>query len=514
MKNDEHIKYDCFADLLMNPDRFFNPAHLLIRAAHQHEHRIALIYKNEKIMYGSLYQRALFWQKLLEQKGVKPGDRVIIFCQNAPAFYIGYCAAWQIGAVVVPLNTFLKKSEIALIVQEATPAAVFVDEEQKDLFSESGGEILLITDRMMSEQEYRSYPEFPFEMKDTGYDPDATSVLVYTSGTTGTPKGVMLTGRSIVTNICQSLTRLTLIDNERVAAVLPLFHVFAQIASFWMSFLVGATVILVQKIDRANLLSVFEHKPTIFFGVPALYGFLCVLKTAPLDTVRLFISGGDALPDKIRMLFALIYGRKIINGYGLSETSPVIAFDCDDVVAASNTVGFPLIDIQCEIRDETGRVCEANEIGVLFVKSDSVMKGYYEAAEATAAVLENGWFCTGDYAYWARSGKLVVTGRQKDLIVNKGLKIYPQEVENILLSHPLVIRAAVIGIHDDESGQVPIAWVQVRSVEPELEKELKNMCMQQLATYKVPRKIFCVIQDLPLTATGKVNKKALVQTMK
>src|SRR5581483_7734073 len=203
---------------------------------------------------------------------------------------------------------------------------------------------------------------------------------------------------------------------ERLLGVLPLFHSFAQNTCIWASLFYGVTIILVPKIERAYIMNALQHKPTVFLGVPALYGLLCLMKTAELDSIRLFVSGGDALPDKIRAGFSLLYRRKICNGYGLTETSPVISVNLENATAPTNNVGKPLHAIQCAIRDEAGNDLSVNTIGVIWVKGDNVMLGYYHAPEATGLVLKNGWFNTGDLGYKDSSGALVITGRQKDLI--------------------------------------------------------------------------------------------------
>lgn len=485
----------------------FFAGNLLVRAAQLYPERTALIFQDHTITYQELFKQARYWQLFLAQKGVKPGDRILILCQNSPLFYIGYFAAWQLGAVVTPLNIFLKEAELRHIIADAQPTAAFTDAEYASLFQSDPNETIhIITDDMVNGV---TYSESTYEYTYTEYDYDALTVLVYTSGTTGTPKGVMLSSRNIITNICQVIARLQTTEHERLFAALPLFHVFAQVTSVWISIYLGATVILVPKIERHAILQGLQQKPTMFIGIPALYGLLCMLRTAPLDSVKLFVSGGDALPDKIRMLFALIYNRKIVNGYGLSEASPVIAVDYDDALSYTNTVGKPLVEVECAIKQDDKTDAPLNVSGRLFVQGNNVMLGYYNAPDATAAVLQNGWLDTGDCAYICKSGKLVITGREKDLIINKGFNIYPQEIENIILTHPQVLRAAVVGQKDEQVGEVPVAFVQLRTNMPTIEQELRALCMHHLATYKIPRAFICSSDELPLTATGKVDKKVL-----
>jgi acyl-CoA synthetase (AMP-forming)/AMP-acid ligase II len=258
------------------------------------------------------------------------------------------------------------------------------------------------------------------------------------------------------------------------------------------------------------MLDALKHEPTIFLGVPALYGLLSVLRKAPLAGVEYFICGGDALPDKIRAGFELMYHRKLCNGYGLTETSPFIAVDMDDVAGLTNTIGKPALGIECSIRNEYGNEVSKTEIGTLWVKGGNVMLGYYNAPEKTASELVDGWFCTGDLARFDAAGKLLICGRSKDMISNKGLKIYPQEVENVIMDHMAVMFVGVIGRVDEMHNEVPIAFVQLqlgRSAQ-EVEPELIELCKKNLAVYKVPRS-FIFIKDMPMTATNKVDKKIL-----
>jgi long-chain acyl-CoA synthetase len=340
---------------------------------------------------------------------------------------------------------------------------------------------------------------------------DVMCALLYTSGTTGAPKGVMLSSRAIVTNIIQLLARLDMRDGrkEGVAAVLPLFHIFAQQVCIWTPFFIGACVILAPRIDRSSILDVLMHKPTFFIGVPALFGLLCLMKDAPVDCVRLFASGGDALPDKIRAAFALIYRRQLMNGYGLTETAPIIAIMVDDELAPTNTIGAPLYGIEVEIRKENGTIEQPGIAGVLWVRGDNLMLGYYNAPDVTRAVINNRWFDTGDCAYIDAKGRLVITGREKDLIIHKGVNVYPQEIENILMNHAQVLAAAVVGKPDPDVGEYVVAFVQVRTITIGLEIELKKLCGQSLAAYKIPRIIICQTEELPMTTTRKVDKKRL-----
>jgi long-chain acyl-CoA synthetase len=237
---------------------------------------------------------------------------------------------------------------------------------------------------------------------------------------------------------------------------------------------------------------------------------LCMMRNAPLDSVKLFVNGADMLPDKIRAAFGIVYGRKICAGYGLTESAPLVAVNHENNQRATVVVGYPLCELECDVRDDAGVSVSPNTIGTLWLKGDNIMMGYYMAPESTSRVLVDGWLNTGDLAYLDKQGRLAVCGRTKDVIIHKGFNIYPAEVENVLLTHPAVYKVAVIGQEEASSGQVPVAYVALRKREATIENDLRVLCAQNLASYKVPRKFVC-LDDLPMNATGKVDKKQLKQ---
>ncbi len=502
----EEYRFEHLYETLLKNGKLMFAGRLLQRATQMHGDTIAIIYENTQISYKKLYALACaLSKKIIVQYGLKPRDKAIICFENSPQFYIAYFALWQAGVIVAPLNTFLKEKELAHIVADAQPSLIFTSSDRIELFTKSAENVCpIITEKDIEDADETA------QIEDTIVDlePEELAALLYTSGTTGLPKGVMLSSKNIMTNVLQIAALLGKPAEERILGILPLFHSFAQNTCVWSAIFYGITIILVPKIERRYILEGLEHKPTIFLGVPALYGLLCLMKTAPLDTVRLFVSGGDALPDKIRSGFGLIYRRKLVNGYGLTETTPVISANLDDETVPASNVGAPLVGIECAIRNEQEIDLPQGSIGVLWVKGDNIMLGYYNTPEATNKVLKDGWFNTGDLAYLDSKGRIVITGREKDLIIHKGFNIYPQEIENVILLHANVIRAAVVGMHDGD-GEVPVAFVQLRTLDGDMEKILRKLCTQHLATYKVPRHFYCDTKDLPATATGKIDKKAL-----
>ncbi len=503
----EQGKFARLSQSIRRDGKIMSVAFLLQRAAQQFPQNTALIHHQTSISYLQLYNAAVALSKKLLSLGVKPRDRVIMMFENTPEFYIGYYAVLHIGAVIAPLNTFLKETEVAHIVNDAQPVVIIVSTELRKSFDTVQKLPPVITEQDMELNNVAKDALTPFDI--VGLEPEEMIALLYTSGTTGFPKGVMLSSKNIMTNVIQGIARFELNHNDRMFAILPLFHSFPQNCYMWVALFVSATVILVPKIERRYVLEGLQHKPTIFVGVPALYGFLCLLKTAPLDSVRCFVSGSDALPDRIRAAFGLIYRRNICNGYGLTESSPMISGDLEDIALPTSCVGRPLMGITATIRDEQEKILPQGQVGQLWVKGDNIMLGYYQSPEMTEQVLKDGWLLTGDLAYIDPQGRIVISGRSKDLIINKGINIYPQEIENCIALHPNVMRVAVIGQEEEQVGEVPVAFVQLREKQEGIEKDLRALCQKNLAGYKVPREFFCTTDNLPLTATGKVDKKVL-----
>lgn len=478
--------------------------------------KIALVCDDEKIDYKEFYFRSVLLSNKLKEFGIKSRDKVILYSGNSIEFHIAYFAIWQIGAIIVPLNIFLHEKELLYVVENSDATSIFVSKELKEkiekLKSEKQFEDIktVLTD---DDIDWKTPVSKNIEFKTIDLDPEELCLILYTSGTTGKPKGVMLSSKNIMTNTLQNYARIISTnkrETERFFSVLPLFHVFAQNTCLWTPILIGAQIIVVKKIDRRSILKGLKKEPTLFFGFPALYGLLCLLKTAPLDSIRMFISGADAMPDKIRMFFSLIYGRKICAGYGLTEAAPVVSVNHDHENLATQFVGFTYAGIDCDIRNDDEKSLPKDQIGTLWLKGDNIMMGYYKAEQATQKILKDGWLNTGDLGYINNQGYLAISGRSKDLIIHKGFNIYPQEIENVLLSHPAVYQAAVIGKDDDSSGQIPIAFLGVKGKNENLDIILRDLCSSNLASYKIPRKFIC-LEKLPMSATGKIDKKQLQQ---
>ncbi len=523
----ESSLYNQILNSLTDKDEQIYAGEMLARAADKFPNKTALVLQDKSLTYKELYYRSILLSKKLISSGVKPRDKVLMCFENSIEFVVTYFAIMQIGAICVPLNTFLHEKEIEYIIYDAEPSVIIVSNELKHKFQNKTQKFRLL---FGSDIDLKTPLSNNLEEIEKGFELVKLSrnelcLLLYTSGTTGVPKGVMLSSKNIITNAVQCSARFGKMvnftknekgvfeANERFFSALPLFHVFAQNTCMWFPLLIGSTIIIVPKIDRRDILEGLLKKPTVFLGVPALYGLLCLMKTAPLDSIKFFVSGGDAMSDKIRTAFAMVYGRKICNGYGLTEAAPVVAVNIENVDFHSHMVGCPVVGLECQVRDKNGEIVKSGEQGSLWIKGDNVMLGYYKSPQETEKVLQKDWLNTGDLAYLTDDNLLAVVGRSKELIIHKGFNIYPQEVENILLSHPSVFKVAVIGREDITSGQVPIAYVALKFSSSNIEKQLRDFCLERLASYKIPRKFIC-LDDLPMNATGKIDKKQLVSGVK
>lgn len=492
---------------------------LLQRACRKFGSKTALICQDQTVDYKELYFRSVLLSDKLKNLNVISGDRVLLYFENSIEFYIGFFAIVQLGAVVVPLNVYLHEKELAHIVKDSGAKLAIVSHAMRLTWDKLSANQLVAAEnlpQLLTQDEIDWQTCVPKNLENLSFkidnkNPQELCVLLYTSGTTGVPKGVMLSSCNVLVNAMQSHARLHMFgkqEEEKFFAVIPLFHSFAQSVCVWLSVMLGACTIVVKKIDRKLILEGLSKKPTIFLGFPALYGLLCLMKTAPLDSIKIFVSGADMLPDKIRSAFAIIYGRKICAGYGLTETAPVVAINFYNHSQPTDFVGEPIVGMECEIRDDSENSLPAGQIGNLWLKGGNVMMGYYNCPDATAKILKNGWVNTGDLSTLDSRGHLTVKGRSKDLIIHKGFNIYPQEIENILLAHPMVLRAAVIGKEDSASGQIPVAFVALKFPVEGIEKGLQELCANNLAQYKIPRKFICM-DDLPMSSTGKIDKKQL-----
>ncbi|MEZ5149736.1 long-chain-fatty-acid--CoA ligase [Rhodococcus zopfii] len=511
---------------------------LLEDSARRYPDRVALIYGTERLTYADLNARADRIAALLVDRGIRPGDRIALTCPNIPAFPAVYYGILKAGGVVVPLNTLLKSREIAYHLDDSGAVLYFCFEGTDAMptgeyglsaFSEADGcrEILFLSadsDAVTTPDGTDVQPGIDLGLVGTGAGvrcPTDTAVVLYTSGTTGRPKGAELTHANMVLN---ALTANRLFDSnplrhDTYLLTLPLFHSFGQTVTMNAGLSVGATLVLMPRFEAKSALDLMlAESVTVFAGVPTMYWALLGAVDESVDvkriarTLRRAISGGAALPVDILTRFAERFGVGILEGYGLSETSPLAMFSDPEQDPRPGSIGIPVWGIEAMLIDEhENPVAEPDAVGELALRGHNIMKGYLDRPEATAEVLRDGWFRTGDLARRDDDGFYYIVDRAKDLIVRGGFNVYPREIEEVLMSHPSVSLAAVVGTPDERHGEEVKAFVVPEPGERLGEAELIDWCKEQMAAYKYPRRIeFMTV--LPMTATGKILKRALIES--
>jgi long-chain acyl-CoA synthetase len=343
---------------------------------------------------------------------------------------------------------------------------------------------------------------------------DDLAVLLYTSGTSGSPKGVMLTHGNLQSDVDGAIESAQLKHQHRFLGVIPLFHAFGFTAMMLAPIQLGATIHYIARFSAvATVQAIREHQASLLFGVPSMFGAMLHLKNASAEDFRsiyAIISGGEPLPRALADAFEQRFGVTLYEGYGLSETSPVVALNSPREHRAGS-VGKPLSSVQVKITDEAGNALSTDEIGEVWLKGPMIMKGYFNLPRETAAALTaDGYLRTGDLGKLDRDGFLYITGRKKEMISIAGEKVYPREIEDILLKHPEIAEAVVLGKKDAARGEVIVAFVRPKPEQDVKPDQVRDFCRQQgLAQWKCPREVI-VMDDFPRSATGKVLKRALL----
>ncbi len=488
---------------------------IIQRGADRFADRPALIFGDVVTTYSELKTQVDSFAKELLSLSVKRGDRVALLLPNCPLFVAAYFATASLGAVVVPANPTLKPAELTYLWNDAKVSVVFtfppvlpaVTEAQKGVpslqhvfaFSPdiSPGEILLGGKAEVS-------PPVPPSDADL-------AVILYTSGTTGHPKGAMLSHKNLCRNVEQVQACLEFLPKDVFLTVLPLFHVFAATVCQNVCLAAGCASVLVPQFSPAAMFERIEtRRVTIFCGVPAMFGAMLLAKTErdpDLSSLRFFVSGGAPLPASTLQALEAKFGVPVLEGDGPTECSPVTSVNPPDGVRKVLSVGPPLPGVEVKIFDDEEQELPVNEIGEIVVRGDNVMLGYLNQPEATLEAMKGGWYHTGDLGKLDEDGYLFIVDRKKDMVITGGLNVYPREIEEVLAAHPAVAMSAVIGVPNALRGEELLAIV-VRKPGEVTERELITFCREKLANYKVPRRV--LFRDtLPLGGSGKVVKRLL-----
>ncbi|MDD4587923.1 MAG: long-chain fatty acid--CoA ligase [Heliobacteriaceae bacterium] len=465
---------------------------------HGHPEATALIDKNTRYTYGQLQAEVGQYRDYLYARGIRKNDHVGLLAKNSAGFIFSYLAVTSLGAVIVPLNNLLTKREIDFILANARVKFLITDQDL------SGTSILTIAG-INAALKQGNYPPAPY-VSLTASDP---CVILYTSGTTGQPKGAVLSHRNLQSNVDDICNITNTGPADHFLCVLPMFHSFAWSCCVLAPLYRGAQISIVETFSPKEVITLIRQSGiTVVIGVPAMYSYYAQLaRPEDLAGVRLFVSGGAALPLEVSDRFFAGTKKRIIEGYGLSEASPVVTFNRLRAVKPGS-IGLPLPSVAVKIVTDTDRIANPREVGELVVRGPNVMTGYYNAPAETAVVLRDGWLYTGDLAYQDEEGYVYLVDRKKDLFIVSGLNVYPREVEEVLFQFPGIKDAAVIGVPDSKRGEVGRAFIVVADGYVINKKDLQAFLKANLAVYKRPREII-ELPALPKSATGKVLKKDL-----
>ncbi len=487
-----------------------NLAENLARSAAAHSERTALKLDDIEVSYAALAAGASRVAGWLRTLGVRPGDRVALNMPNLPQFPVIYFGILWVGGVVVPVNPLFKDREVAFGLTDSGAKAIFVWEgmaEEAQHGAEEAG-VPCITVGASFTAELAAYE--PIDLVDR--DPLDTAVILYTSGTTGTPKGAELTHANIGRNTEVAVSLADLQPQDVIFGGLPLFHSFGQVVGMSASVLAGATLTLLPRFEPIKALEVLQRdRVTIMEGVPTMYvALLQVPNPGDYDTsaLRVCLSGGASLPVEVLRGFEATFGCILLEGYGLSETSPIASFNHRDRERKAGSIGTPIEGVEFRLVDVDFNDVPEGEIGEIAIRGHNVMKGYLNKPEATASVMTEGWLRTGDLARRDDDGYYFIVDRAKDMIIRGGYNVYPREIEEVIYEHPGVATAAVVGVPDPTHGEEVAAAVTLKPGSEASEEEIRDFVKERVAAYKYPR-IVWITDALPTGPTGKILKREI-----
>lgn len=520
---------------------------LLADSALRFSKKDALIFFGQRITYSGLVALVDRFACGLYQSGIRKGDRIAILLPNCPQTVIAFYGILKLGAIVVSLNPLYMEREIEFHINDSGAQNIVVLDslyhkishikekgmlkniivvDIKDFLPKSlkmlyplrqmvKGQKPTIRNKVgchlfkdLISKELREVPDDVLP-----HDP---AVIQYTGGTTGIPKGAVLTHRNMVANIIQLRAFYFMMKDgeERILSILPFFHIYGLMVGLNFPIYTGATAVLLPTFTPAEVLKALSrYKITLLPGIPSLYTALCYhrsIEKYDLTCLKSCISGSSPLPIKVMKDFSKLTGIEIIEGYGLTEASPVTHFNPPHHEKKAGSIGIPLPDTDCKIVDlDNGeKEMPVGETGELCIKGLQVMQGYWNKTQETANALREGWLYTGDIAKMDQDGYFYIVDRKKDMILVEGYNVYPREIDEILITHPKVVEAAVIGVPDSLRGEVAKAFIVLKDGKTATEKEIIAFCKERLARYKVPKKVE-FRRKLPKTLVGKVDRKIL-----
>lgn len=504
-----------------------NLGELLVISAKKHPNRTALVFGRKSITYKTLNDLTDHIASGLIGLGIRKQDRVALFLDNCPEFVIGYYAILKSGAVVVPINYMFKMEEAKFILQDSQATAiitsrVYLDMAQELMLRVDSLKTIITTTKTKDEIiDFDKIRKTDTEiLKKPSSDPDNLAVILYTSGTTGFPKGAMLSHYNLISNAMDSVAAIKADFKDTFICMLPLFHSFAATVCMNMPLLAGAKIVIMKSIRpfKRIIRAIRKNRVNIFVGIPSIYNILTEIKlpkilNSPLirffSPLKICISGAAALPVETFRGFEKRFRLPLLEGYGLTEASPVVTLNPLKGVRKPGSIGIALSkNIKLRIIDDKGNDARSEEIGELLVKGPNVMQGYYKHPQESQETLKDGWLYTGDMAKQDSDGYVYIVGRKKEMVNVRGLNVYPREIEEVLYQNPKIKEAAVIGIADTHKGEVPKGFVVLKDNENIREHEIIQYLRERLAPYKIPKYIE-LRASLPKNSTGKILKRVL-----
>ena len=475
-----------------------NLGEMIERSALRYAQNIAVVCGDKRITYEELNNSVNKLANGLTNLGLEKRDKIALLLPNCEEFIISYFALNKIGATVVPLNWGYKKDEIGYIFKDAGIKAAIVTSRLRPTIEEIKKELPGLERIIIGKDESKESLTNIMKGQSSSFflpqvDPEDIASLIYTSAFNGYPRGAMLSHRSLIWDTQACVKVISGTQQDKYLGVLPFFHAFGATASMLLPMLTGASTYLLEKFLPDKVLEIItKERITIFTGVPTMFKVLADLGEnipADLTSLRACISGGAKLDEEILRKFEGLFKINLLEGYGITECSPVVFLNYPPEKRKINSIGFPFPGMEAKIFDENEKELPAGEEGEIVIRGDNVMKGYYNRKEESEKALRGGWFHTGDLGKVDEEGYFFVTGHKKRMLIMAGFNVYPQEVENVLMRHPKIKEAEVVGVPDPLYGEIPKAYITLKEGEELSPEEVIKYCREHLANYKVPRVI-------------------------
>ncbi len=507
-----------------------NISDILDLSCRKYPKNTAIVFGQKKINYQSLHESTCRIAAGLIKLGIKKEEKVAILLDNCPEFVISYFSILKAGAVVVPINYMFKMEEVKYILEDSQASCLITCRAYAEMAQELRLRVDTLKYIITANRAGNDIPDFE-QIKNNGSvilekalsqtaDIDETAVILYTSGTTGHPKGAVLSHRNLIANALDCSKAIRLSHKDTVICILPLFHSFAAMVCMLLPLLIGGKTVIMKSVRpfKRIIRAIRKNRVTVFVAVPSVYNILKEMRLprlfrSPLirffNPLKICISGAAALPEDTLMKFEKKFRLPLLEGYGLTEASPVVTLNPLKGIRKPGSIGIALSkNIELKVIDELGHTLGYEQIGELLVKGPNVMQGYYRLAQASEEVLRDSWLHTGDMARIDSQGYVYIVGRKKEMINVRGFNVYPREIEEVLYQNPAIKETAVIGVSDEHKGEVPKAFVVLKENIRMSEQEILHYLRERLANYKIPKHIE-FRPDLPKNTSGKILKRLL-----